>query len=115
MRKLIYFCLVLLSISSTAFATADSDAISECVWDKYYTKADALRIKVEELDQKGSSEPNAKKKVSILAAKEKASTELKKIREKKRAFEVLKKENLFDDEEGLKSVFPDEFENCSAD
>ena len=37
MPKTISMGLILLSFSSVAFATADPNQLSECVWDKYFT------------------------------------------------------------------------------
>lgn len=109
MPKLISIGLILLSFSSVAFATADPNQLSECVWDKYFTNADELRIRVEELTKKESSAQN---KASVRKEKEKAAAELKELREKKRTFDVLKKEKFFNVAEGLKSTFPDEYQAC---
>lgn len=112
MRKLIGFAVVLLSFSSLALATADPNQLSECVWDKYFTNADELRIRVEELTKRESS---AKNKASVRKEKDKAAGELKELREKKRTFDVLKKEKFFNVDEGLKTTFPDEYQDCVSE
>lgn len=110
MRKLIGIGVILLCYSSLVYATADSDQMSECVWDKYFTKADALRIKVEGLTKKENTATG--NNASIHNLKEKTASELKKMRDKKKSFDVLIKEKFFDTDEGLKSTFPDEYEAC---
>ena len=68
MRKLLL--MVLVFYSSLSFATADPNQVSECVWDKYFTKADELRIKVEELTKKEAAVGS--NKVLIRKEKDKA-------------------------------------------
>ena len=114
MLKLISLGVVLICYSNLSFATADLNQTSECVWDKYFTKADALRIKVEELTKKESS-ATGNNKASIHREKEKTATELKEVRDKKRTFDNLRKEKFFNAEEGLKSIFSDEYEACLAE
>lgn len=110
MGKLFSLGFVLLAYSNLVFATAELDQISECVWDKHFTKADELRIKVDELTKKENSA--TKNKASIVKEKEVAASELKKLRDKKKAFDALKKEQFFNLKEGFKSMFPDEYEAC---
>lgn len=109
MRKLVSFGMAIITFSSVAFATADPNQLSECVWDKYFTNADELRIRVEELTKKENSAQN---KASVRKEKDKAAGELKELREKKRTFDVLKKEKFFNVDEGLKTTFPDEYQAC---
>ena len=113
MRKMVSLGVFLICYSSLAFATADFNQISECVWDKYFTKADELRIKVEELTKRESLASSSK--TSIRRDREKAASELKEVRDKKKSFDTLKKEKFFAEEEGLKSVFSDEYEACLAE
>ncbi len=113
MRKLISFGFILLCYSSLVFATADFNQMPECVWDKYFTKADELRIKVDELTKRENSATG--NKASIRKEREKLAGELKEMRDKKKAFDTLKKEKFFAIEEGLKSMFPDEYEACLAE
>lgn len=112
MLKLISVGMLFLSFSGLAFATADPNQISECVWDKYFTNAEELRIRVDELTKKEGTSQN---KASVRKEKDRAAGELKEMREKKRAFDVLKKEKFFNVDEGLKSTFPDEYQACLAD
>lgn len=109
MLKFIGVGVILLSFSSVAFATADPNQISECVWDKYFTDADELRIRVDELTKR---EGSAQNKATIRKEKNRAAAELKDLREKKRAFDVLKNEKFFNVDDGLKSTFPDEYQAC---
>ena len=112
MLKFIGVGVILLSFSSVAFATADPNQISECVWDKYFTNADELRIRVDELTKR---EGSAQNKATVRREKDRAAAELKDLREKKRTFDVLKKEKFFNVDEGLKSTFPDEYQACATE
>ena len=112
MLKFIGVGVILLSFSSVAFATADPNQISVCVWDKYFTNADELRIRVDELTKR---EGSAQNKATVRREKDRAAAELKDLREKKRTFDVLKKEKFFNVDEDLKSNFPDEYQACLAD
>ena len=112
MLKFIGVGVIMLSFSSVTFATADPNQISECVWDKYFTNADELRIRVDELTKR---EGSAQNKATVRREKDRAAAELKDLREKKRAFDVLKKERYFNVDEGLKLTFPDEYQVCLAE
>lgn len=113
MRKLIGLSFVCFFFSTIVFATADIDQLSECVWDKYFTKADELRIKVDELTKRESSATG--NKGTIRKEKEKLAGELKDLRDRKKTFDSLKKEKFFGVNEGFKSIFPDEYDACLVD
>lgn len=112
MKNKIGLFLICISISINALATAETDTLTECVFDKYFTKADAVRLKVEELKKSELNETHAKKKSSLRLELNHKTNELKKLRDQKKAYETLKKENFFNADEGLKTVFPDEYDEC---